>query len=151
MTPQRTDRKLRSRSKASFHKYSIKSFFGTSKDAKPGHFYGRIHALPPQQGIPGFQRVSFVKFCYELQADFQQYDPSEIWGYEGCVLPGGRVIVGRWMDLSDQDSDNIQDPIDRFSGPFIYWNIDESCAEPPISPQEALNFLATLNDLGIAK
>jgi len=151
MTTPRRDRKLRSGLMASFSKYTFKSFFGTSKDTKPGHLYGRTHALPPQHGIPGFQRISFVKFCYEVQADFQQYDPSQIWGYEGCVLPGGRVIVGRWMDLTGQDGDAIQDPVDEFSGPFIYWNIDESSAEPPISSQEAMNFLEILNDLGIAK
>jgi len=146
-----SNRKLSSGSKAPCKQYAFKSFFGTSKDTKPGHFYGRLHALPPQQDILGFQRISFVKFCYELQGDFQHYDPFQIWGYEGCVLPGGRVIIGRWTDLSGQDDDNIQDPIDQFCGPFIYWNIEESSVEPPIGPQEALSFLQTLNDLGIAK
>ena len=66
-----------------------------------------------------------------------EYDPTEAWGYEGCVLPGGNIIVGRWWDANE----NV-DSVDVYSGPFMFWNVDRSTAEPPIEEDEALNFLA---------
>lgn len=54
-----------------------------------------------------------------------QWFPKEMWppsdfvfdfhwihGYEGVILPGGRIILGRWMDMVDG--------LDR--GPFIFWD-----------------------------
>jgi len=124
--------------------YPLKAFFGTTRDERPSHFYGRIHALPPQQGIQGFQRVSFIKFCINKgEPDFNQ-----VWEYEGCVLPGGRIIVGRWRHLP-ADGD-FPPPEEQLSGPFILWNVDNSTAIPPIKPDEALNFLDALRSLGFA-
>jgi hypothetical protein len=65
------------------------------------------------------------------------YDPAETWGYEGCVLPGGRIIVGRWWEANvDIDSPDL------YSGPFMFWNVDRSTADPSIDEGEALDFLA---------
>jgi len=119
-------------------KYELKTFYGTSRGHRDAHLFGRIHGLPPQQGVPGFQRISMIKF-YPLNGEF---DASQVWSYEGCVLPGGRVIVGRWWDLT---SDSSQ-PIDIFGGPFLWWNVDSSAAEPPISSEEALEFLDSIHD-----
>ena len=47
---------------------------------------------------------------------FGNIDPTELWAYEGVVLPGGQIIIGRWWYPSP-------DP-DPLSGPFILWNID---------------------------
>ncbi|KAH8592515.1 hypothetical protein B0O99DRAFT_517653 [Bisporella sp. PMI_857] len=135
--------------KAVHRTYPLRSFFGTARDLrKPSHLYGRIHALPPQQKIPGFQRISFLKFCYAAEG---LYDPDQVWGYEGCVLPGGRIIIGRWFDATFHFAHSDVEPLKWFSGPFIYWNVDRCAAEDPILPQEALDFLAHLNDLGIGK
>jgi hypothetical protein len=123
-------------------KYPVKSFFGTSQGLRDAHFYGRIHAIPPQGGIPGFQRITFLKF---FLVD-GEYDPSSVWAYEGCVLPGNRVIIGRWWWIADDDTleDNVP------SGPFLLWNVNESHADPPIDKDESLEFLKTLKEIGVA-
>jgi hypothetical protein len=118
--------------------YELKSFYGTSRGTRPAHFYGRIHGLPEQQGIPGFQRISLIK----LFPHDGEYDPCNVWAYEGCVLPGGRIIVGRWWDLTADP----RNPVNIFGGPFIWWNVDNSAAEPPISSEEALEFLDSIHD-----
>ena len=46
-------------------------------------------------------------------------DFDALWAYEGIVLPGDQIIVGRWW--------SPEDPIrlDKiYSGPFILWNTD---------------------------
>jgi hypothetical protein len=121
--------------------YELKAFYGTSKGPRTAHFFGRAHGLPQQQGIPGFQRISMIKF-YPLEGE---YDPANVWAYEGCVLPGGRIIVGRWWDLST----NSNDPAEIYGGPFIWWNVDNSAAEPPITSEEALEFLDSIHDPSI--
>ena len=43
-------------------------FRGAGCDRKKFHCAGNLHALPPQKGIPGFQRISFIKWglnCYQ--------------------------------------------------------------------------------------
>lgn len=118
--------------------YELKTFYGTSRGPRSAHFYGRIHGLPQQQGIPGFQRIAMIKF-FPLNGE---YDPSQVWAYEGCVLPGRRIIVGRWWDLSAEP----HDPANIYGGPFIWWNVDNSAAEPRITSEEALEFLDSIHD-----
>ena len=60
---------------------------------------GWINALPPQAGIPGWQRITFMKHFMD---DFDQVEQDNLWAYEGVVLPGGRMILGRWWYASDQ-------------------------------------------------
>jgi hypothetical protein len=122
-------------------KYRLKSFYGTSRGLRPAHFYGRIHALPPQGGIPGFQRISFIKLFHQDG----EFDPDSMWAYEGCVLPGNRIIVGRWWWITDAEIQNDE----IFSGPFIFWNVNDSDANPPIEEKESIDFLMSLKDLGI--
>jgi len=55
---------------------------------------GWLNALPPQQGIPGWQR--FVMMRYHLD-EFGQADLGDLWAYEGIVLPGDQIILGRWF------------------------------------------------------
>lgn len=45
-------------------------------------------------------------------------DFNSLWAYEGVVLPGGMVMLGRWWHPSDDG--------DEYSGPFIFWNVDAS-------------------------
>jgi hypothetical protein len=124
-------------------RYPMKAFFGSSQGRRDAHFYGRMHAIPPQAGIPGFQRVTFLMF-YPYSGE---YDSSSTWAYEGCVLPGNRVIVGRWWWIRNN---NIEDD-DIPSGPFIFWNVDESNAERPIEKEDAMEFLDHLRgfEMGI--
>lgn len=54
---------------------------------------GWLNPLPAQHGIPGWQRITFMKHFID---DFDQADQDNLWAYEGVVLPGGRIILGRW-------------------------------------------------------
>lgn len=131
--------------------YDIKSFYGSTIDAEGGnmHFFGRLHGLPPQQGIPGFQRVIFLRF---QESKATVYEETQIWAYEGCVLPGGNIITGRWWHILPGAT---LDPIYEYGGPFVFWNVDLS--EPPIPmikgarvpTPRAVNFLNRLRDTGI--
>ena len=118
-----------------------KDVYGTS---------GILHNIKDQEGIPGFQRVSFMKFKMNVP-DFSAastsnavpYTPSlpptsavsthfpfgteddddmqvteNTWCYEGIVLPGGHMILGRWWSPVDDDEQ-------RATGPFVYWCVDE--------------------------
>jgi hypothetical protein len=125
-------------------KYPFKSFYGTSRYPKLAYLYGLIHAVPPQEGIPGFQRISFLKFF----PDNGYFDPESIWAYEGCVLPGNRIIVGRWWWVS---SGHVLDD-DTLSGPFIYWNIEDKEVHSASYPadDEAMKFLRSLQDHGFS-
>lgn len=140
--PYKKDPQLASQLRIKGHTYPVKSFYGTCQTDST-HYFGRIHGLPPQQGIPGFQRISFLRFTPSSDGD-EVFVPEQIWGYEGCVLPGGRIIVGRWWWITAAE----QDPSDRYSGPFIWWNIDESAVDPPIDPNHTLRFLAALKTQG---
>lgn len=60
---------------------------------------GWLNALPEQHGIPGWQRITFMKHFMD---DFDQLEQDNLWAYEGVVLPGGRIILGRWWYASEQ-------------------------------------------------
>ncbi|TVY87547.1 hypothetical protein LAWI1_G006672 [Lachnellula willkommii] len=98
----------------------ILTFYGQVRGSKPAHFYGRLHALPQQQGLHGFQRLVLMKFYTDSNGD---YNPEQLFCYEGCVLPGGKVIVGRWWDAFADPRDDT-----TASGPFIWWNIERNAA-----------------------
>ncbi|KAL1599584.1 hypothetical protein SLS60_007387 [Paraconiothyrium brasiliense] len=80
---------------------------------------GWLNPLPDQCGIPGFQRVTFMKHPYE---DLNNVHQDGLWAYEGVVLPGGKIMIGRWWEAT---SDNINYN-DDYSGPFIFWAVDPS-------------------------
>ncbi|KNG51475.1 hypothetical protein TW65_01490 [Stemphylium lycopersici] len=77
---------------------------------------GWLNPLPPQGGIPGWQRITFMKHFSE---DYEDPDHDNLWAYEGAVLPGGRIILGRWWFAS-----NTHQPYE-YNGPFILWAVDE--------------------------
>jgi hypothetical protein len=54
---------------------------------------GWLNMLPPQEGIPGWQRITLMKHFHE---DYNVAQLDDLWAYEGVVLPGGRIVVGRW-------------------------------------------------------
>jgi hypothetical protein len=60
---------------------------------------GWLNALPEQHGIPGWQRITFMKHFMD---DFDQIEQDNLWAYEGVVMPGGRIILGRWWYASEQ-------------------------------------------------
>lgn len=41
-----------------------------------------------------------------------------LWCYEGVVLPGDKVVLGRWWSPDDGVGEG------QYSGPFLLWNVD---------------------------
>jgi len=117
----------------------VKEFWGTSRGFRTGHVFGRIHCVNNQVGLHGWQRVTMFK-CFEDSTG--GYDGDSVWVYEGVVLPGGRIILGRW----NHPSADPTDPDSHFSGPFIFWNVEHSSAEPPIEPEDAWRFGEKIDD-----
>ncbi|KAF2632261.1 hypothetical protein BU25DRAFT_331547 [Macroventuria anomochaeta] len=99
-------------------------FMGTGMDLEDDfQAIGWLNALPDQCGIPGWQRITFMKHFAE---DLDDVDSDNLWAYEGVVLPGGRIIVGRWCSIKT----NLEQR--DYNGPFILWaaepdEFDESC------------------------
>jgi hypothetical protein len=60
---------------------------------------GWLNPLPEQSGIPGWQRITLMKHFQEV---LDLSDPENHWAYEGVVLPGGRIILGRWWYASEE-------------------------------------------------
>lgn len=48
-------------------------------------------------------------------------DGGDLWAYEGVVLPGGEVVVGRWWHPREAGDDGIAY---EYSGPFMFWCVD---------------------------
>lgn len=152
-------------------------FSGSGTDAEPYHCNGILHPLPPQHEIPGWHRITLMKYFappvqeavspsspsssgttspyglstspgskssassassvewpypVEKPGSFTpvntrpriDYDDLDVnngcWAYEGVVLPGGKIILGRWWSPI-QDSDEM-----LCMGPFIFWEVDEA-------------------------
>ncbi|RDL41755.1 uncharacterized protein BP5553_01734 [Venustampulla echinocandica] len=111
----------------------ILNFYGISDGDKTGYFYGRIHGIPHQQGFHGFQRITFVMFYYPKPG---AVDSQIAYSYEGCVLPGGRCIVGRWWGFYDDPKD-----VATMSGPFIWWNVDRGAIDGCYDRTDPIKFL----------
>ena len=77
---------------------------------------GWLNALPEQCGIPGWQRVTMMKYFWLPGG--QSIDWQALWAYEGVVLPGGQIMLGRWW------SPNHEEWEDAYSGPFLLWCVD---------------------------
>ena len=163
-------------------------FSGSGTDAEGFLCNGILHPLPPQNGIPGWQRFTMMKyFGSPHDAASQTLSPTKdhsmasdsesstsrsstssqpntspsfsttsslgsqgpnastsyyttpftpinanprptaqdmdvtngCWAYEGVVLPGRKIIVGRWWSP-------LQDPDEMICmGPFIFWEVDK--------------------------
>lgn len=67
---------------------------------------GWLNPLPDQHGIPGWQRITWMK---HFEEDLKQVgpEPDNLWAYEGVVLPGGRIILGRWWYASGEIDFNV--------------------------------------------
>ncbi|KAE8321864.1 hypothetical protein BDV39DRAFT_210312 [Aspergillus sergii] len=93
-----------------------------------------------QGGFPGWQRICFAIYAADreqlpLLLEIGESEPSddeaacllsELWppgeletdflwiqGYEGVILPGGKIMLGQWVDMIDMTE----------RGPFIFWNL----------------------------
>lgn len=120
-------------------------FAGTRHKDEVSNCSGVIHAIPPQHGIPGWQRITMMTKPARYYSDdtnlqhipdsqftqpsaasgkgFMLYSEGDTkdrivdetcWAYEGVVLPGGMVMLGRWWS-----------PMAQYgmpeTGPWIFW------------------------------
>lgn len=156
-------------------------FIGSGTDAEPYHCRGILHPLPPQHDIPGWHRITMMKYFdpadqedasppstpstsetpspanHSPTSSHSSISPSSTtsptdwahpidnkptsftpvnappqlhyeaesvdvdtgcWAYEGVVLPGGKIMLGRWWSP-------IQDVEEMTCiGPFIFWEVE---------------------------
>lgn len=113
---------------------NVHSLHGHMLTSFDREFYatGYTYPLPKQLGVPGWQRIVMMKYFLD---DDGSYEDEALWAYEGVVLPGGQLIVGRWW----APDDNV--PQEKlYSGPFIFWNIDSSVPREERGPEFATGF-----------
>ena len=90
------------------------NFEGSGFDRDHFHCVGRLHALHPQYRIPGWQHITLFKYALDMHGFV---DAGSCWAYEGIVLPGRQMILGRWWSPFHTEDD------DAICGPFIFWNV----------------------------
>ena len=95
-----------------------KDFFGLGKAKTDYHLFGRMHSLPSQAGIPGWQRVTMMKVMPEEGTKTYGNNLTAVWAYEGVVLPGGQIIIGRWWSPFHNGGVGTS-----YCGPFIFWQV----------------------------
>ncbi|KAI1553955.1 hypothetical protein PtrSN002B_004348 [Pyrenophora tritici-repentis] len=79
---------------------------------------GWLNPLPPQGGLPGWQRITMMQ---HTSSDYKNCDKDKgLWAYEGVVVPGGRMILGRAWLVNDENGKNMDK-----SGPFMLWAVDK--------------------------
>ncbi|KAL1634968.1 hypothetical protein SLS56_002052 [Neofusicoccum ribis] len=94
-------------------------FQATGYDDEDFHAAGWLNELPNQQGIAGWKRMTMMKYFEDGQGG---WDGNALWAYEGVVLPGGQIMLGRWW------SPEVAVPgREVYTGPFIFWNTDAAC------------------------
>lgn len=77
---------------------------------------GWMSSLPSQSGIPGWQRMTMMKYWKTNDGEINELS---LWCYEGVVLPGGKTIVGRWWA-----PDEFAGTEEQYSGPFVMWSAE---------------------------
>jgi hypothetical protein len=78
---------------------------GTDVDEE---FYidGWLNPLPRQHGVPGWQRLTMMKYFVEDDGYGEgEIDTDALWAYEGVMLPGGKIVVSlqRVFRFNDQN------------------------------------------------
>lgn len=65
-------------------------------------------------GFSGWTRICFV-LCEQVHENGQVITEAPGWvhGYEAIIIPGGRIMMGRWLDMKDLTG----------RGPFIFWDV----------------------------
>ncbi|KAL9044121.1 MAG: hypothetical protein Q9214_002719 [Letrouitia sp. 1 TL-2023] len=111
----------------SHHGRKFQQFFGAMQEnpLKTCVQTSIVHRLSPIHGIPGWKRITILQLGMNANhgSIAEGVDLRSV-GYEdidlimqGVVLPGGKVILGRWWQyLTD-----LEDA--ACSGPFMLWNV----------------------------
>ncbi|CAP85341.1 Pc20g00120 [Penicillium rubens Wisconsin 54-1255] len=74
----------------------------------------------PHGGFEGWTRICFTVVEADEDDDEEEQPFSAVmdgegWihGYEAVIVPGGRMMLGRWVDMKEPDA----------RGPFIFWDV----------------------------
>ncbi|KAI9748852.1 MAG: hypothetical protein M1835_007090 [Candelina submexicana] len=104
------------------HQRSISSrslrFQTSGLDWSDSYGSGHIQEIPPQQGIPGWQRFTMMKYHIDENGFYLN---SDSWAYEGVVLPGSQIILGRWWHPQPDPANDGS----AYSGPFLFWAAED--------------------------
>jgi hypothetical protein len=93
---------------------------------------GFYEVIPKPQGqIPGWVRVCFVSYIRYGHGGDEYADANDteeddwipnldedfdcMYGFEGLVLPGGKIMLGHYFDILSEDQPESE------RGPCIYW------------------------------
>lgn len=93
----------------------VQKYHGVTHDAANPLFGFTEPIETPWGGFCGWVRICFA-ICEqpEYESDDDSVSPSHwLHGYEALIIPGGRLMLGRWLDLKDTSG----------RGPFIFWDI----------------------------
>lgn len=93
------------------------------------HIRGFYQAIPQiQGGIHGWTRICFVSYLLAEDIENQEEPDASFWenldletdfdriyGFEGIILPGGKIILGKYSDMQFEGEEDCE------RGPCIYW------------------------------
>ncbi|OJD37688.1 uncharacterized protein BKCO1_60004 [Diplodia corticola] len=116
--PPRTRAQRRSGEDFQFQRFNQR-FQAVGYDDEDFDAAGWLNELPNQHGISGWKRMTMMKYFEDGNGG---WDSNALWAYEGVVLPGGRIMLGRWW--------SPESPVPNrevYTGPFIFWNTDAAC------------------------
>ncbi|KKY19041.1 hypothetical protein UCDDS831_g05673 [Diplodia seriata] len=116
--PPRTRAQRRSGEVIQFQRFNQR-FQAVGYDDEDFNAAGWLNELPNQHGIAGWKRMTMMKYFEDGNGG---WDNNALWAYEGVVLPGGRLMLGRWWS-----PENPVPNREVYTGPFIFWNTDASC------------------------
>lgn len=103
--PQKTQGRSKPKVSTGDPKMKNIQFMGQGEDLEDDfNALGWLNPLPPQQGIPGWMRITFMKHFMD---DLDSEEQDNLWAYEGVVLPGGRIILGRWWFCNENVTFNV--------------------------------------------
>lgn len=88
---------------------------GASLDAA-NPLFGFVESIvAPYGGFEGWSRICFVIYEGSDEDEDNTWETEGHWvhGYEAVIIPGGGVMLGRWVDMNDTSG----------RGPFIFWDI----------------------------
>ncbi|KAL9072852.1 MAG: hypothetical protein Q9157_004965 [Trypethelium eluteriae] len=105
---------------------------------------GWLNPLPPQMGISGWQRVVMVRY----DTDVETSEQIPVFQYEGVVLPGGQMMLGR-ASLAREilNPDYLPPP-----GVFLAWiandaqALEEEAMEEKLMEEEAIEEETTVEE-----
>ncbi|KAL8771203.1 MAG: hypothetical protein Q9209_003374 [Squamulea sp. 1 TL-2023] len=113
-------------------------FFGSGEFdvlLPPLQVAGIVHSLPLQCGVPGWQRFSMVSYetppsgnAEKGFLDANEHHLCPFMRYEGVMLPGNSIIIGRYSLGNEYRNDD--DPGQFLQrGTFIYWLSQDDAGE----------------------